>query len=75
LEGAYEGASYRGACKGQGMHQEYVGDESNDYHIKIDLPYFNDNLYIEAFLDWVTDVERFLEYVCILEDCKVKLVA
>lgn len=42
--------------------------------MKIDLPSFNRHLHIEDFLYWVTEVERFFDYICIPKDRKVKLV-
>lgn len=50
------------------MRQAYFGGESNDHRIKIDLPCFNSYLHIEDFLDWVTEVERFFQYMHIPED-------
>ena len=44
------------------------------FQIKMDLPGFNGQLQIEAFLDWLVLVERFFDYMDILEDKKVKLV-
>lgn len=40
----------------------------------MDLPYFNENLHIEEFIDWMVEVEHFFHYMNISEDCKVKLV-
>ena len=47
---------YIGVYESQGMHQEYVGGESNDYQMKIDLSSFNCHLHIKDFLDWVTKI-------------------
>ena len=45
------------------------------FRMKMDLPNFNGQLQIEGFLDWLVLVERFFDYMDILEDKKVKLVA
>jgi hypothetical protein len=47
----YEGAGYRGLYDGHLMCQDYIGGESNEYRMKIDLPPFNRHLHIEDFLD------------------------
>ena len=43
--------------------------------MKVDLSSFSGNLDVEAFLDWVKNVESFFEYMEIAEDKKVKMVA
>lgn len=57
------------------MRQYYIGWESNEYRMKIDLLSFNGHFYIDYFLDWVMEVERSFEYMRILKDRKVKLMA
>ncbi|KAG6763494.1 hypothetical protein POTOM_030912 [Populus tomentosa] len=48
--------------------------EPQSFQIKMDLPTFNGQLQIEGFLDWLTVVERFFDYMEIPKDKKVKLV-
>jgi hypothetical protein len=43
--------------------------------MKMDLLTFDGHLHIKDFLDWQSNVERFFDYMEILEDKKVKLVA
>jgi hypothetical protein len=70
-----EALTIGGAYGEQPMRQDYGREESCEYRMKIYLPTFNGHLHIEDFLDWVTDVEKFFEYMSIPEECKVKLVA
>lgn len=41
----------------------------------MDLPSFDGRSHIEDFLDWVHNVKNFFNYLDILEDRQVKLVA
>uniref|UniRef100_A0A2N9J550 CCHC-type domain-containing protein n=1 Tax=Fagus sylvatica TaxID=28930 RepID=A0A2N9J550_FAGSY len=49
--------------------------EQNEYRMKMDLLTFDGHLHVKDFLDWQSNVERFFDYMEILEDKKVKLVA
>lgn len=45
------------------------------YGMWVDLPSFNGHLHIEEFLDWISEVEKFFDYMNIAEGHKVELVA
>jgi hypothetical protein len=46
-----------------------------EYRTNFDLPSFYGYLHNEDYLDWIIEVENFVEYMCIPEDRKVKLMA
>ncbi|CAA7402106.1 unnamed protein product [Spirodela intermedia] len=50
-------------------------DDCRDFRMKIDLPSFNRHLKIEEFLEWISEVETFFEYMKIFYEKQVKLVA
>ena len=43
--------------------------------MNVELPSFNGNVSIEEYLDWVSDVEKFFDYMGIADDKQVCLVA
>lgn len=52
----------------------YINDYG-DYRLQFDLPAFNGNMHIEDFIEWISDIEWFFNYMDIAEARKVKLVA
>ena len=43
--------------------------------MKVELPSFNGNVSIEEYLDWVSEVEKFFDYMGTADDKQVCLVA
>ena len=43
--------------------------------MKVELPSFNGNVSIEEYLDWVSEVEKFFDYMDTADDKQVCLVA
>ena len=42
--------------------------EQRDYRMKVELPSFNGNVFIEEYLDWVSEVEKFFDYMGTADD-------
>lgn len=51
------------------------GKSQYNYRIKAEIPNFYGNLDLEAFLDWIYEVEKFFDIMDIPEDRQVKIVA
>ena len=49
--------------------------EQRDYRMKVELPSFNGNVSIEEYLDWVSEVEKFFDYMGTVDKKHVCLVA
>ena len=43
--------------------------------MKVELPSFNGNVSIEEYLDWVSEMEKFFDYMSIADDKQLCLVA
>ena len=56
-------------------YDDYEQSDGGEFHLKVDLPYFNGTFNIEEFLDWLAEVERFFDYKDIPEERRVKTVA
>ena len=49
--------------------------EQQDYQMKVELPSFNGNVSIKKYMDWVSEVEKFFDYMGTADDKQVYLVA
>ena len=49
--------------------------DGGDFKLKVDIPYFNDNLNIEDFIDWIANIDKFFDYMGVPEEKRVRLVA
>ena len=63
--------NHRGPARDNGWDYQ----EQRDNRMKVELPSFNGNVSIEKYLDWVSEVEKFFDYIGIADDKQVCLVA
>ncbi|XP_028556538.1 uncharacterized protein LOC110116452 [Dendrobium catenatum] len=62
---------------GERRHRRPLGRDRNngEFHVKLDIPFFNGRLHIEDYLDWERSVENFFDYMEIETEKQVKYVA
>ena len=58
---------------GRQWQPNYRGDD--EYKLKVHIPNFSGDLNIERFLEWLTEVDKFFDYIELPDDRKVKFVA
>ena len=50
-------------AKGGGRQVCDFDRDGGDFRLKVDIPYFNSNLNIEDFIDWLADIDKFFDYM------------
>ena len=63
--------NHRGLARDNGRDYQ----KQRDYQMKVKLPSFNGNVSIEEYLDWLSEVEKFFDYIGTADDKQVCLVA
>ena len=63
--------NHRGLARDNGRDYQ----EQRDYWMKVELPSFNGNVSIKEYLGWVSEVEKFFDYMNKADDKQVCLVA
>ena len=59
--------------EGRQWQPNYRGDD--EYKLKVDIPNFSDDLDIDGYFNWLTEVDRLFEYIKFLEDINFKFFA
>ena len=62
-------------ARGGGRYAHDPERDGGDFRLKVDIPFFSSNLNIEDFIDWVTGIDRFFNYIEVSEEKRVRLVA
>ena len=62
-------------AKGGGRRDHGYERDSEDFKLKVDIPFFNGNFNIEDFIDWIAEIDKFFDYIEVLEEKRMKLVA
>ena len=60
--------------RGGGRNVYEFDRDGGDFRWKVDIPYFNGNLKIEDFIDWLADINKFFDYMEVPEEKRVRLV-
>ena len=61
--------------KGRGRCEYGYERDDEDFKLKVDIIFFSGNLNIEDFIDWVAEIDKFFNYMEVLDEKIVKLVA
>ena len=62
-------------ARASGRNAHDFDRDDGDFRLKVDISYFNDNLNIEDFIDWLADIDKFFDYMDVSEEKQVRLVA
>ena len=67
-------ANHRPA-RGGGRRDHGYERNSGDFKLKVGIPSFSGNFNIEDFIDWIAEIDKFFDYMEVLEEKRMKLVA
>ena len=61
--------------RGSGRHACDYEKDSVDFKLKVDIPFFSGNLNVENFINWIEDIDKFFDYMEVLEEKRARPVA
>ena len=62
-------------ARGGARHSRDYERDNGDFKLKVDIPFFNDNLNIEDFIDLIAEIDKFFDYIEVPKEKRVRLVA
>ena len=73
--GAFSNPNRRGKFSYSNHGREGGYPNPNEYRMKVNIPYFSENLDIESFLDWIYELEKFFDMTYVFTEKQVNFAA
>ena len=61
--------------RGGGRRNYGYERDNGDFKLKVDIPFFSGNIKIKDFIDWIVEIDKFINYMEVSEEKRVKLMA